>query len=207
MENVVTVIFKVGSEAYQAFSELKSNMVTNDYTVSQVALFQKENGRLSVRENFDSGVNTTDDTGMGGLVGLLLGVWTGPIGMLLCSSAGALVGSLQDTKDAAEELSMLELVAEKIQDGDTALVLLASEEREAGLDTYFAKYGTEILRRDAAVVSKEVDDALELQKELAKEAKQKSRNAKKRALKADLEERRNKIKGAFEAFKAKFAKK
>lgn len=203
MENVVSVIFKVNSEAYQAFSTLKKNMITNDYVISQMALLQKENGRLAAQDVCDSGINTTDDTRRGGLIGMLIGVWTGPLGMLLCGSYGALFGSIHDSKDAIQNLSMMELVGNRLEDGDTALVLLASEVRESGLNTQFSAFDTEIIRYDAAVVSQELDDAVALQKELEKEARQKSRESKKQERKADIEARRSKIKEAFASLKGK----
>lgn len=183
MENVVSVLFKVRSEAYQAFSELKGNLITNDYSIKQMALLQKENGRLVSRDGIDSGLNTTDDTRKGGLIGLLIGVWTGPIGMLLCTSTGALIGSINDSEDAKENVSLMESVGSKLEEGDLALVLLVDERIESSLNDRLYHFDTDISRREANEVRQEIEDAANLEKKLAKEAKKQSREDRKKALK------------------------
>lgn len=203
MNNVTTAIFEVESEAYQAFSEVKANYATNDYVVSQISLVKKENGMITMQEAFDSGLSTSDDTLTGSLIGMLIGVWGGPLGLLLGGTGGALAGSIVDAKDAGQSLSMMEVVGNKLLDGETALVMLASEERESALDTLLGKYKTTIIRRDAAVVSEEVERAMELQKELERDARQKLLESKKSEHKAEIESRRKKIQADFDSMKSK----
>ena len=71
MENIIIVNFDVESEAYQAFTELKPNAVTENYVVSQTALAKNTEGRVAVLDGFDTGVETKNDTQMGGLIGAL----------------------------------------------------------------------------------------------------------------------------------------
>lgn len=191
-QNVVTVIFRTPSEAYEVLSSLKRDLNTNDFVVSQVALIKKENGVFTVKESYDNAVKTSDNTRIGGVVGLFVGILAGPLGMLLGGTTGALVGSLIDTEDASSEMSLIEQMGAKLEEGDTALVILADETRESGLDSYFRGYSVEILRRDAKEVEQEVRDAEALQKELAKEAKAKTRAAKKAAFKEKFAKKKSK---------------
>ena len=74
MENIVTVIFKVESQAYQALSELKRNLINGNYTIYQVGLVKKVNDKIIVIDGVDTGETTLDDTIDGGLLGGLFGV-------------------------------------------------------------------------------------------------------------------------------------
>lgn len=202
MENIVTAIFEVESEAYQAFSQLKQDMVNTSCVITQMALVKKQNGRIIPCEGYDTGLESTDDTWKGGLIGSLVGILGGPLGVLLGGSMGVLIGGAVDANDSGKNLSMIEKVSEKLADGEVALIALAKETSEVMLDARLGTFHTTILRHDAAVVAQEVEEARELQKELAKEAKRKMREAKKQ----EIEAKRAKLQADFEDFKKKFDK-
>ena len=187
MENVVIAIFKVESEAYQAFSEVKRNSNNNEYLITQIALVKKSGGKIVTCDGYDSGITTTDDTRRDSLIGMLIGLIAGPLGMLLGASTGALIGSSQDAKDARQSATMIELVSEGLEEGETAMIMLARENREDILNWNLSKFNTEIYRRDAKIVADEADAAIALQKELKKEAKQKMRESKKAERKAGFD--------------------
>ena len=92
MYNIVAAIFEVESEGYQALTTLAKNPIMNDTTVLQMALVKRDNGYLKICDSFDSGIHSTNDTLIGGLVGSVIGMLGGPIGMLLMGSYGALAG-------------------------------------------------------------------------------------------------------------------
>ena len=48
MNKIITAIFKVESEGFQALTELKKAPETDTYTVSQAALIRKENNRINI---------------------------------------------------------------------------------------------------------------------------------------------------------------
>lgn len=54
MENIVTVVFKRESEAYQALAELKRDQVNYGYKIVQMGIVKKENGVDTPVEGFDS---------------------------------------------------------------------------------------------------------------------------------------------------------
>lgn len=73
-EEIITAVFEVENEAYQALTELKSTAVGNDYEISQAALVKRENGVINTKDFFDTGVETRNDTTMGGLLGAAIGI-------------------------------------------------------------------------------------------------------------------------------------
>lgn len=89
-ENIITAVFEVESEAFQAMSELRSHAAADSYIVSEAALVKREHGQIVTKEGFDSGLESTDDTSRGGLIGMTIGILGGPVGMLLGGSWGAL---------------------------------------------------------------------------------------------------------------------
>lgn len=196
-ESIIVVNFNVESEAYQAFADLKQNAVNDSFIVSQAGVIAKAGGVLSLKDGFDTGVETTDDTAIGGLVGAMLGIVGGPLGVLLCGSYGALVGNTLDAADSLDNISLVEKVCEVLTDDCTCLVALVSEENEGAFDAAFENYETEITRFDAAEVAVEIEEAAELQRQMEKEARKQLRAEKKANRKQKLEEKRTEIKAKF----------
>ena len=204
MENVVTAIFKEEGDAYRAFSDLKHDLINQSCTITQMALVKKKNGQTVTCEGFDTGINTTDDTRMGGLIGMFVGILGGPLGMLFGGSVGALIGTAIDSNDSNNSLSMIEQVSRQLDEGEVALVALAMETGTEMLDARLQPYQATIIRHDAAVVAQEGEEARKLQKEMAAEAKARMREAKKAEKKQDIEEKREKLRADFESFKERF---
>ena len=124
-QNVIVALFDVPSEAYQAFSELKAYTQTADTLIAQAVLIKKENGLIIPAESTDFTANTEGGAWTGGLIGALVGILGGPIGMLLGGTAGALIGSDAGTAATIGEGLLLENTAQKLNDGSTAVIILA----------------------------------------------------------------------------------
>ena len=201
IENVVTAVFDVESEAYQALSELKKDPITPTFTISQMGLCKKQNNRIIPLDGFDTGVDTRDDTAKGGLIGSIIGILGGPIGVLLGGGMGALVGSAIDSDDSAKNMSMLERVCMKLGEGQIIMAALIQETDESVFDFRLQKYQTTITRYEAARIACEAEEATKLQKEMAKEAKRKLREEKKEKWEQAVSEKRAKIQADFETFK------
>ena len=174
-ENVVLANYKVESEAYQALSELKRDTANANYTISQAMIVKRENGKLNVMDGFVNGITTGDDTWMGGLLGGLIGILGGPIGVLLGGSVGMLVGGAVDAGEMAGDTSLLEKAGDSIADGETAIILLAQEEYETALTAKLNDFDVSITRLDAAEVAAEVEHAKEVERQMAKETREKLR--------------------------------
>ena len=206
MENILAVVFSVESEGYQAITTLRQKALTENYAILQMSLVKRQGAALSVCDSYSSNIHTADDTARGGLVGGLLGILGGPLGVLFMGSTGALAGSIIDSVDAVKDATLIETVADKLQDNEVALIILAEEASEAALDAILSDYKSEIVRFDAAVVAEEVEEAERVQREMERKARQELRSTRIADRKQNIEDKRAKLKADFEAFKAKFKK-
>lgn len=195
-ENIVIAAYEVESEAYQALSELKHETANANYTISQAMIVKKENGKLNMRDGFDSG-NGTNDTWTGGLIGSLVGILGGPLGVLLGGSVGMMIGGAVDAGDVANHISLLERAGDCIGEGETAMLLLAQEEYETALTAKLNRFHVAITRIDAAEVAAEIEHAKEVEKQLAKDARAKMRAEKSENFKASVEKKRDELKSWF----------
>ena len=153
------------------------------------------------KDGFDSGQDTTDDTWMGGLLGAAVGILGGPIGILLGGGVGLLAGSLVDESDAADNTSLLAYSSRSLLPGQTALIALVQEDDSADFDMQFEGMDCAVMHWDAAEIADEVDQADQIQKELAKEARDKLRAQRKADRHEAIEKKRTEIKQKFEDFK------
>gem|GEM_PF-6737568 len=83
---------------------------------------------------------------------------------------------------------------------------LIQENDESYFERRAAKFKTEILRWDVAVIAEEVEEAEKMEREMQKEEKERLNRKKKEEFKKYLEERRSRIHADLEAFKEKFKK-
>ena len=182
MENVLTILFNVESEGYQAYMGIKKQPIMPQYTVLQGALVKKNGNIISTIDSFTSGMDSSDDALAGGLIGGLIGILGGPLGILLGGMTGHLIGSAKDIDDVDRNNTMLETVGSKLEDGEVAILL------------------------DAALVQDEVEEAMRVEKELADEARRKMHAERSAERKQKMEAERAKLKANFEALKTKFKK-
>ena len=200
--NVVTAIFNVESEAYQAFVNLRNKPFGENYIVAEAALIKREGDAIKVANSFDVGV-TSDDTATGMIIGSIAGILGGPMGVLLGASLGGLTGSVLDTDDAIDSISMLEVTSLKLYNDDSAIIALVQED-EPAFDAAFENYDVTIVRHFAADVLDEVDRARELEAELANEARQQLRSKKKAAIEAKKAELDKTFEDAADIAKAEY---
>ena len=208
MEKIITAIFNVESEGFQAMTELKNAPARDTFFVSQAVLIKKMNGKINVLDSFDTGYETSDDTAKGGLIGALIGILGGPIGILIGGGIGMLAGSTIDAEDTFDNASLLERMTEVFVDGEIGLMLLEQESEDGAAQKYLSKFDVSVTEEDAAEVAAEVRHAAEVQKQMEKEARKQLRAEKKEDRKQSVAEHREKIKADFEDKKAaKAAKK
>ena len=196
-KNIIVAVFKVESEGYQALSELRQAAGGENYIVSAAALVKKENNVCKYLDGFDTGVNTANDTIIGGLIGMIVGILGGPIGVLLGGSYGALIGMTADAEDAIFGASMLDQIEDKLDDGMVALVALTGEETDETLDDKLSSYDCVIARFDAEAVAEEVDKAYEKQAEMARQARMELHKERKEKAREDLEEKADMLRTNF----------
>ena len=198
MENLVVSIFNTESEAYQSFADLKAFRQTQTTKVAQIALVKNENGHIVEKERYDFEDSTTDAALKGGLLGAVIGLLGGPIGYGMVSLYGLAAG---DTIDTAET-GLIDVVSQKLTNGETAVVALVQEDNEAVIDAYFTKYDTQIVRWDVATVVAEIEAALQVQEDLYNQARAQMKAERKAERKAKLEEFKANVKAKFDKLKA-----
>lgn len=205
MESVFVVKFNVQSEAFQALTELRQQPANDDFVVSQACLVNKKDGRITMLDQFDTGMESVNDTGTGTMIGALVGILGGPIGVLLGASYGAMVGSVMDTADILDNASLIEQVCGTIDDDETALIALVSEQKTESFDEAMKKFDTEVKWFDAGEVAAEVEKAYELERQMKKEALKQLRDEKKEDFKQKVEDQRKKISEGFDNLKKKLS--
>ena len=196
-ENLILANYKVESEAYQALSELKRETTNANYTISQAVIVKKENDKLTIMDGFVNGAMNGDDTWKGSLIGSLVGVLGGPLGVLLGGSMGMLIGGAVDANDMADSASLLEKAGDSILNGETAIILLAQEEYETALTVKLNNFEVSITRFDAAEVAAEVEHAREIEKQMAKEAREKIRAERTEEFKETVAQKSDELKNWF----------
>lgn len=204
MENIVVSIFRVESEAFQAFSELRQFGQTENTKLAQASIVKNEDGIIKVKDSFDLMNSFGSDYFDGGLIGSLIGILGGPLGVLFGFVAGGTIGASIDLdKELDKELAesaLITTVSEKLTNGEVAIIALVQEKNESVLNAIFEKYQTIIARWDIATVAAEVESALQIQEDLAhqaearliadkKEARKEARREKFDKLKADIKEK------------------
>lgn len=181
MENVIITKFDVDSEAFQAFTMLKSDAFSYSCKVSQASLVRRESGSYRIIDQFDNG-KYSDDTLKGGFLGMLIGILGGPIGVLLGGSIGFFAGGSKDSKDADRDRSMIESVIGDTGEDCMFLAVLAEETDPAMYNSKMANYGQTTTRYDANELLSEIKAMHDLEKETAKKAKEELRESKRAAL-------------------------
>ncbi len=179
MYNIVGALFANESEARKAMAALSENPQINGTTIYQISLIKRVEGVLKLCDNFTSAYLKAGDTVKGGLIGGLIGVLSGPIGLLLGGAAGALLGKAGDGNKKDTSAALIEQAAQKLEEGDIALIALVEEENEGILDHAMVKFDTVPIRYDAKVIAKELEKAKQMEEELAAQAREALREAQK----------------------------
>lgn len=182
MQNVVTAIFNVESEAYQAFAQLRRKPAGENYVAAEFALIKREGDAIKVEDACDAAAITADDTALGMAAGAVAGILGGPLGVLLGAYTGTVAGAAFDAADSVDSMALLEATAAKLMDGDVAIIALVEEE-EPAFDAALEGFDVQIVRHFAIDVMNDVDRALEEAAQDANLAKQEERAARKASVK------------------------
>ena len=200
MENVVASIFHIESEAFQAFSELKQFVQTENTKLAQALIVKAENGVINVKDNFDLIDSIGDGYFEGGLIGSLIGILGGPLGVLFGFAVGGVIGGSVGSYEELANSALIITVSNKLTNGEVAIIALVQENDESVLNAIFEKYQVDIVRWDVATVAAEIESALKIQKDLEHQAKARLIADKKEArrekfdkLKANIKEKFSKI--------------
>lgn len=187
MEHLVLAVFEKESETYQAFSQLKNDSVNSAYSIIQMAVVAKQEGAVIAKDSYDSGIDSTDDTWKGGLIGLVVGILGGPLGVLLGGATGALIGSAMDASDTSQNSNLLLFISDALTEGQTGLVFLVDETDPSALNLRLDQYNDVVTRWDADQVAADLKQAQEVQENLRREARKQMKEQKRAAKRAARE--------------------
>lgn len=158
-ENVIIVVCKIPSEAYQILSMLRQNPANESYVLSQAAIVKEEAGHLSLGDGFVVD-NPAEDRGWtGGLIGSLVGMLAGPFGVLFGAGVGSLIGDSMDEKAMEGKAELLKKASECLVEGETALLIMAKEEDETALPAMLKDFDVSLTRLDAEEIASELEYA------------------------------------------------
>ena len=177
MYNIVGAMFASEAEAREAMTALSETPEINGTNILQMSLVKRQDGELKLCNNFTSDNLKAHDTVKGGLIGGLIGVLSGPLGVLLGGTAGALLGKASDADNKVNSKTLIEQAAQKLEEGDLALIMMVDETDESILDHMLVKYNDVVIRYDADVIAKELEAAEKREKELAQIAREDKENA------------------------------
>lgn len=171
MYNIVGAMFASEAEAREAMTALSETPEINGTNILQMSLVKRQDGELKLCNNFTSDNLKSHDTVKGGLIGGLIGILGGPLGALLGGATGALLGKASDSDNKLDSKTLIEQAAQKLEEGDLALIMMVDETNEAILDRMLVKYNVVVIRYDADVIAKEVEDAEKKAREMAEAKK------------------------------------
>jgi uncharacterized membrane protein len=185
--NLIAVTFEDDSKAYEALTRLKQASIAGRVGVRGAAVVQRGvDGRISIPEGADAVIGT--GVMGGGLLGLVLGVFGGPVGVFLGFGAGALVGSFFDVRRAERESGVLELIADMLPLGGNAVVAEVDEYAVEVVDGEMFSLGGTVLRVPAAEVLAAVESAEKAAEAADREVARVMHEERKQQAKAKLDE-------------------
>ena len=165
-----------------ALSELKRETSNSNYTISQAVIVKRESGKLEIQDGFNADASMGEDTWTGSLLGSLVGVLGGPLGVLLGGSVGMMIGGAVDASDAAKNASLIEKAGDCI---------------ETALTAKLNRFDVTITRMNAAEVAAEVEHAREVERQMARDAREKMRAEKTETFKAGVAKKSEELKEWF----------
>ncbi len=128
MASLVVVSFKNPGKAEQVLETLKGQKKYGNISFDDTAVVSKDaDGKVHVKNNVSHGTMTA--TGVGALLGLLLGVFLFPIGgILLGAGGGAIVAKFMDL---GIDGKFVKQVSESLEPGTSALFVLVHDANPA----------------------------------------------------------------------------
>lgn len=171
MKNVIVVIFSDEGKTYEVLSTMK-NWSGSTKVLSGCVIKNTGEG-IVVKDGFDF-ENDASGWASGGLIGSLIGLISGPLGMLLGGSIGALIGLASDDNKVVESEKVINQVISKLDNYKLALILVVEEPNINEINNFLDANDCAVFYRHSfSQVEQEVKEAEKLQKELAREARKK----------------------------------
>ena len=160
MENVIVLSFVTADQAQDALRGLRRLHDADVVRLEAAAVIERtEEGRIAIRD-------VSEDfhlraTAAGGVLGALIGVLTGPFGLVIGGATGAAVGSLVDVADAQNTDQIVRVLGRTVRPGSAATLAVAYERTPAAVDDLAAELSGTVLRQARGEVECEIAEAEE----------------------------------------------
>lgn len=160
MENVVVLAFRASEEAHESVGGLRRLHDAGEIRLAAVAVLgRKEDGTTMVLDQAED--VHIKATATGGAVGAIIGLFSGPVGLLVGGATGAVVGSLVDIAELESSDDVLRTFAAAVPRGHTATIAVIEEPTHAAVDALAADLGIAAIRRSRAAVERQIAAAEE----------------------------------------------
>lgn len=205
MENVVSVIFTDECKAYRALSTLRHSRITEGYAVLEAAIVAREKGKVVFWDGFGTQGSLAGEWTTGGLLGSMIGIFAGPLGVLLERSIDSII-SMPFTHEVAEqEMGLIQSTLYSLDEGQMALVSIVQENNVSVFNYVLSQLGSQfVCRYDVIDVEAEIDQSYEVERELQREARQRMNNQRQAYFKNGSDDVRDRIRHQFDQLKQNF---
>ena len=158
MEKVIALTFDATDEAREAVDALLRLHRSGDIRLEAAAVVERsEDGRVVVLQHAET--SQLRGTAGGGAIGALIGLLTGPVGVLAGGATGAVVGSAVDVADAESHEAVLRWLARSVPRGRTAAIGVLEEATPGAVDALVPGRGGIVVRRSREAVEREITAA------------------------------------------------
>lgn len=160
MDKVIVLSCKGTDQALEALDGLRRLHDEGDIRIEAIAVVERtENGRTVMLEQAEE--LQIKATAAGGVIGAIIGLLSGPFGLLVGGATGAVVGSLVDVADVESSDTLLRSFGPAVPPGRAAAIAVVEEAAPAAVDTLAAELGVPTLRRPRAEVEEKLAEAEE----------------------------------------------
>ncbi len=143
-ENFVVITFEEEAKAIEASHKLQDLALRGDIAMGYSVMLRKgPNGEIeALKKNTAGG----DDTWSGMFIGMLVGMFFGPLGFLLSMLTGTAIGAGVDYSQVKKEDGFVEKVKEKLNNGRIAIITNCDESSSIFIDNAMKELGGDVYR-------------------------------------------------------------
>lgn len=143
-ENFVVVTFSDEKKAIEASHKMQDLAMHGDITMRYSVMLRKgENGEIEALKKSSKG---GDDTWSGMFIGMLVGLFLGPLGFLISMLAGTAIGAGVDYSQGKFEDSFVDKIKEKLENGRIAIIANCDESNPIFLDDAMKELDGDVFR-------------------------------------------------------------
>lgn len=156
MERMLVVVFDNEKKAYEGKSALHQVQYDSDLTIYAEAVVVKHaDGSISVKEQDDFGpVGTLIGSSLGAMIGAL----GGPVGLAIGATTGLALGGLVDVDNLLVGEDFLAEITKSLTPNKVALAAQIEETWTTPIDTRMEALGGVVFRRSLAQVRQDIED-------------------------------------------------